>query len=381
MEPKHILILGGYGTTGLLLARLLLSETNAHVVLAGRTLEKAQNTAACLNAQFTGNRVAGVYADAADPLSLRLAFETMDIVVVASSTVVFTRQVARAALEARIDYMDIQYSTAKMVVLYEMAEEIEASGLCFITDGGFHPGLPAAMVHFAASSFDQLESANVGSVIQIDWASLDLSPSTIDEFVGEFLDFQTLHFKGGKWQRAGFLAMMVPRTMDFGGEFGRQYCMPMFLEEMRSLPECYPSLKEAGFFVGGFNWFVDWALFPVILLVLKLFPEKGLRPMGNLLLWGLRTFSRPPYGTLLKLEAKGSKDSTPKSLEVTVAHADGYLLTAIPVAACLVQYLGGSIRKPGLHLQAHIVEPRQFFQDMERMGATVRIVENKKQAV
>lgn len=375
MNTRRILILGGYGSTGFPIAHHLLSQTDACITLAGRNLEKARFAAQKLNTGHPADRVQAMCVDASDVQSLRQAFSGVDVVVVASSTVEYTEQVARSAIAAGIDYLDVQYSTKKLELLESLAKEIEDAGLCFITDGGFHPGLPAAMVRYAAGHFDSLESANVASVIQIDWNTLDLSPSTIEEFVREFIDFNTLHFKDGRWQSMGALAMMMPKFMEFGGEYGRRYCIPMFLEEMRSLPDEFGALQETGFFVGGFNWFVDWFLSPLVMMGLKMFPKSGLRPLAKLMFWGLAAFSRPPYGTLLKLEAKGTIHNAPKAIDVLISHANGYELTAIPAVACLLQCLDKSARKPGLWLQAHLIEPIRFFDDMWKMGANIEILE------
>jgi hypothetical protein len=376
MNDKKILILGGYGNTGRPMAELLLRESAVSLIIAGRDEKKAQALAASLNESYAGERVSSRYLDASDPALLLEAFSGLDMVVVASSTAEYTEHVAGAALERGIDYFDVLYSTQKLAILQDMRQQIEEANLCFITDGGFHPGLPAALIRHGARDFDRVEKARVGSVIQIDWTSLDITPSTMDEFVGEFMDFQTLVYRDGQWRQSNVLAMMKPIYIDFttdtGPNFGRRYCIPMFLEEMRTIPELYPDIRETGFLVGGFNWFVDWFISPIIMVALKLWPKRALRPMGRLMLWGLRKFGKPPYGTLLKAEVHGQKGGESLFVETILYHEDGYAFTAIPATACLLQYLNGSIRQPGLWLQAAIVEPERMMLDMERMGIQIQ---------
>ena len=215
----------------------------------------------------------------------------------------------------------------------------------------------------------------MGSVIKLEWQKWALNGATIEEFLEFLKGFESLAFKRGRWQRARLAGMMDYIRMDFGPEFGKQYSVPMFLEEMRLLPQTYPSLQQAGFFVGGFNWFVDWLVMPIGLVALKISPEGAMRPVGKLMGWGLKTFSKPPYGSMLKLEARGAKNGQSKAVDVTLFHKDGYQLTAIPVAACLLQYLDGSIRKPGLWTQANLVDPMRLMSDMQRMGVEIHVQE------
>ncbi len=101
----------------------------------------------------------------------------------------------------------MQYSSAKLAALRKLEPEIRDAGRCFITDGGFHPGLPAALVRYAAAQFDRLLRANVGSVIKIDWRKLDVGPATIEELARELLGYQPLEYRGGAWRPASAKAM------------------------------------------------------------------------------------------------------------------------------------------------------------------------------
>jgi saccharopine dehydrogenase (NAD+, L-lysine-forming) len=326
-------------------------------------------------------RTRACQADAADPESLRVAFQGMDWILVAASTARYAENVARAALEAGAHYLDIQYANSKYKALRQLETEIHKRNLCFITDGGFHPGLPAALVRRAAQIVDNLETANVSSVIQVDWRGLSLAQSTADEMIEEVMDSAMEYFQGGKWKKANWLGTSGVRYFEFGPEFGRRYTMPMTLEEIRLLPQAFPTLRETGFYVGGFNWFVDWLVFPLAFAALKLFHGRAIRPMGRLLLWGLVRFSRPPFKTILKLEASGTHEGKLAGLEIWLSHPDGYVLTAVPAVACLLQCLEGSALKPGLWAQAWVVEPEQFLQDIERMGIEVIIKMNLEDQV
>jgi hypothetical protein len=356
------LILGGYGYTGKLLARYLLAESKAKIILAGRNLEKAQTFAGELNDE----RVSTIRVDAADADSLRSALQGVDLLLVAAPTTRHVETVIRAALDAKVDYLDVQFSSRKLAILNELATEIEKNDLCFVTEAGYHPGLPSAMVRYAAAQLDSLESALTAGYLNMG-KSLPYSKA-VDELMEGFIDYQAQVYKNGTWTKPNQWDM---RKFDFGAEIGRRTCYSIFFEELRALPEMYPSLKNTGFYISGSNWFADLLIMPIVMVGLKIAPKRGLTPLGKLMWWGMQQ-SPPPYVVALKVEAKGSKNGQHAQVEVRIEHADGYELTAIPVVAYLLQYLDESARCPGLHLMGQLAEPVRLFKDMQRMG--VRIV-------
>jgi len=356
---KTVLILGGYGIVGKMISKLLLQETEVKIIIAGRNKVKAEKTADELNTEFKIDRVSAEYANASDISSLKKVFRQADIVVVASSTSQYTREIAQAAIDVKIDYLDMQYSTSKIAELKKIDYEIEKQGCTFITDGGFHPGLPAVLVRYISQHFDSMEKAIIGSVIKINWAGIGVTDGTYIELLEELKDYNSSFYKDGKWRKPSMVSMKDYLTMD--------------LEEMGELPNIFPTLKTTGFYVGSFNWFVDWIVLPLAMFSFKVFPHKAINPMAKLMKWGLIKFSKPPYGTLLKVEASGIKNERLNNIELTIGHEDGYMLTAIPIVATLLQYLDSSFNKPGLYTQAIIVDPNRLLKDMEKIGVEYTI--------
>ena len=190
-----ILILGGSGYTGRSLARHLLEQSKAEIVLAGRTLEKVQALADQLNADFAGKRVAAVRADAADAASLKAAFTGADLVLVAAPlTSAPYETVIRSALIVGVDYLDVQIGGKKLALLQSLAEEIKQAGRCFITEAGFHPGLPAALVRYAASRLDSIESAATAGYLNMGGSKLPYTDS-VNELMEVFKEYQAQVFK------------------------------------------------------------------------------------------------------------------------------------------------------------------------------------------
>jgi len=362
---KAILILGGSGNTGEKIARLLLDNTDVRIILGARNKEKLRKTAENLKEP---ERVTLALADASDPHSLSEAFSGMDMVLSAASTAEFTENVASACIEARCDYLDVQYSNTKVSILKSMTADIEKSGQCFISEAGFHPGLPSALVRYAESQMDELETAITAGAISADWKNTTMTEATKTEFIKELNDYEMLILKNGNWKTPGFWSMKDFLTIDFGEPAGKKMCVPMFFEELRDLPNQIPSLKNTGFYIAGFGWFVDYVIMPIVMLMMKLFPNIMAKPMGNLFAWAWKFSAKPPYYTMLKLEAKGKTNGKATSYNLTLSHDDGYDFTAIPVVACLLQYLDGTIKNPGLHWMGQLVEPVRLLDDMEKMG-------------
>jgi saccharopine dehydrogenase (NAD+, L-lysine-forming) len=362
-----ILILGGTGYTGKSLARHLLEQSKADIILAARNLEKAQAFADQLNGEFKEKRVTAIRADAADAASLKAAFTGATLVLVAAPTTAHAETVIHTALEAGADYLDVQISAKKFALLQSLAPEIKRAGRCFITEAGFHPGLPSALVRYAATQLDVIESAITAGYLNMGGMNLPYTEA-VDELVDMFKEFQAQVYKNGGWTKASSFEL---RKFDFGGDIGRKNCYSMFFEELGPLPEMFPSLKEVGFYISESHWVVDWFIYPLAFLGLKLAPRRGVRPIGRLLWWGMQNFYKKPYRVELQVQAAGLKNGRQARVRASVAHPDGYELTAIPVVAALLQYLDGSARRPGLWMMGHLAEPARLMRDMEKMGVKV----------
>ena len=364
----RIVMLGGSGNAGRAIATLLAPTLGSgdELVIAGRDRDRL---AAAREAVVTAARVETRRVDLDDRAASRAALDGAGLVIVTAARPDLVGALAREALEAGADWFDTLLSTAtKWEALRRLEPRIQASGRCFVTDGGFHPGLPAVLARRAAEYLDELHTADVMAGLRIDWKADTLADSTVDEMLDEFSDFDLTAWVDGRQQRLRW--SQCPRV-DFGPPIGSQVVVPMPLEEMRLLPELLPGLRRCGLYITGFGPVMDYLVLPVVTL---LAPVRRLRPaVRRLTRWSMGRLATapPPHRLVVQLDAEGRKDGSPARVRLSVAGEDGYLVTAAPAVACLRQLRDGTIRRPGLHLQGHLVEPGPTLAALAEAGLEV----------
>lgn len=316
-----VLILGA-GRTGAAIAGALLEHTVCRVWIAARDERRLEAVASALSTAFGVERLSARVLDAADR-SVTAALEPYDLVIVAATIHEELPAIARAAIAARTGYVDLWYSPQVSAQVLALGDSAAAAGVRLLTQAGLQPGLPAILARAVASHLEPPQRIVVASCGRTDWhRGPERRAETFTEPV------RPLAYHDGEWRNA------APTTVGFPQPFGRCLAGPMFLGELESLPERYPSLERLGFFVQ--DGFFD---------------------------------SVPaPHFALMRAEATNAHARA----AVNVLDRDGYELTARCVAS-LVRQLAARPREGqnGAFISGLWADPATFLADLESMGATV----------
>ena len=365
----RICIIGGYGNTGWYLAELLAREKMHEILIAGRHWQKAKNLVNILTEKYENQNIFAQKIDACQTSDLLQLFREIDIVVVCASVILATENIVRACLDSGCSYLDTELSfIQKHQSIRKYSHSIASSGLTFVTDCGFHPGLPGVLIRWAAKQFDNMVSAEVGSLIKMDWKNYQFSNSTREEMIEEFRMFKMHVVRNGVIKKVGYSGA---RLFDLGEGFGQVKCTPMWLEELAEISKFTPSINQCGFYVGGFDWFTDNVTIPILYPFILYAPKSLKNLLGRIFEWSLKKGSKPPFNTILRLESDGTINGDHQKINLNLSHEDPYLMTAIPVKSCLDQMINENGEKSGLWFQAHYLDPDRLMIDLTENGILI----------
>jgi hypothetical protein len=226
--------------------------------------------------------------------------------------------------------------------------------------------MPSVLMRLAGGRLDPIDTAFIGGAVSnpMGWPL-----ETLEEVVDEIPDLEPLLWRDGQWRRRRAAGAFDARSFDLGAQWGKRRCSLFFSEELRDIPDMFPSLQEAAGFL-SLNWFVDLVALPTAVALVKVAPQRGRRPASRLIGWGMRRFARPPFGAVIVLEATGEVDGKSTTVRVVLGHRNEYEGTGEVVATYVSHWADptSGARRPGIHTMGHIVDPESFLQDLTARG-------------
>lgn len=156
MSAEVILIVGGYGHVGGVIARRLVAHGGARVRIAGRSLEKARKAAAAIGCEAAP-------LDLGQPRSWEGPVEEVGIVVVCMDQP--DNAFARHVLALGKAYVDITASYAFMEAVERLDGLARSAGGRAVLSVGLAPGLTNLLVRACVDRLDLAEVARIGILL------------------------------------------------------------------------------------------------------------------------------------------------------------------------------------------------------------------------
>jgi saccharopine dehydrogenase-like NADP-dependent oxidoreductase len=159
----QFVVLGGAGIEGRGIVKDLVRSGVDAVVIADRDVGRAQSLAADLASDRT--RVSAVQADADDHASLMKVMQNAGVVVSALGPFYrYGLKTVRAAIEARVPYVDINDDFDAIEAVLGLDAEARAAGIPVVVGLGVTPGVSNVCVKYAAGRMDRVRSVDIAYV-------------------------------------------------------------------------------------------------------------------------------------------------------------------------------------------------------------------------
>ncbi|MDN4501253.1 saccharopine dehydrogenase NADP-binding domain-containing protein [Alteromonadaceae bacterium BrNp21-10] len=267
---KRVLIIGGYGNFGSFISRSLAKQANINLVIAGRSLNKAQSLAEEISAE-------AVVMDIHDNLESRLQEIKPDIVIHTSGP--FQSQgydVAEACIQCGADYIDLADGREFVSGIDSLDQEAKQAGVLVVSGASSVPCLTSALIEHYRGEFETLESLDYGITTAQKTTRGVATTAAILSYTGK--SFKTL--VDGKEQNVyGWQSLRARKYSGLGWRLLGNCNVP----DLELFPKMYPELKTIKFYAGLELPFIHVTLWALSWLV-RISLVKSLEPSAPLLL-------------------------------------------------------------------------------------------------
>ena len=252
-NKRDFVVLGGVGAIGRVVVRDLFESHPRNRILIADYNETGARVYA---RSFRGHRVSAAFADAGKSKQLAKLFRGHTVVINCTQHS-FNLKVMRAALAAKVHYIDLGGLFHWTREQLKLDKPFKRAGLTAILGAGCAPGITNVMTRAAADRFDRITSVGIRV------GTKDLNAKTADFYfpysaqtIVEELTLKPWVFARGKFQQA------KPRTgweqVDFSRPVGAQWVVLTRHSEIATIPITFRTkgLRECDFKVGFDRKFV-----------------------------------------------------------------------------------------------------------------------------
>lgn len=363
MDKKfRVLVLGGYGNFGAIIARKLVSVPNVEVIIAGRRLAHAQSFA-----QSIGAQALHIDSEAAD-LPQKLVQANVDLLIATVGP--FQTQnynVAAAAIAAGIHYVDIADAREFVCNIATLNSDATRQGVLVVSGASSVPALAAAVIDGLLPEFTQLAAIDYGitsSERLPGLATVEAVLSYCGKPMPQWRDGTMLKVYG--WQDL--------RSHHFVSKLGKRWFVNCDVPDVFLFSERYAGVRDVRFGAGlglRTTHFGTWLLAWLVRLRLVNNANQFARPL-RWLATQLQLLGAGRSGMFVKLVGTG-RDGKPltRVWEISAENNDGINIPCMAAVALARKLANDELQLRGATACVGVLSLQDYLAELQQLAITV----------
>ena len=360
----RVLIIGGYGNFGSFITRSLARENNIQLIIAGRSVGKADTLA---NEVQAVNRAETAGLDINENLNDALTRVNPDVVIHTSGP--FQSQdykVAKACIDAASHYIDLADGCAFVEGIKKLDDKARQKGVLLISGASSVPGFTSALVDHYTSEFERLETLDYGITTAQKTNRGLATTAAILSYTGK--PFKTL-INGEMQNIYGWQSLHLRKY----AELGRRLLGNCEVPDLALFPKRYPDLRHLRFYAGLELPFIHLTLWAISWLV-RVGIIRKLEEAAPVLL--KTSFLFDWLGTensAFHMDLTGmGKDNNRKRIafEMTARQGDGPFIPCIPAILLAKKLACGEIQNRGAYPCMGFISLDEYLEALKTLDIT-----------
>lgn len=255
MGNKKVLVLGGYGNFGKRICQSL-SKTNITLLIAGRSLEKAEQLCDVLSKEKSIAKLEPVALDIFSQDFLQ-QLKMLNPFLVIHTSGPFQGQdyrVAQACIEVGSHYIDLADDRRFVCDISCLDEQAKTKKLLIISGASSVPGLSSTVIDHFKNTFSCIDSLDIAIAPGNRAERGEATVKAILSYTGHEIRV----FENGEW--IDKIGWMSPRKINFGEMVGWRLLANVDVPDLELFPSRYAPVKTVNFQAGLEMPFLHWTM-------------------------------------------------------------------------------------------------------------------------